>query len=596
MLIPTAALLLGATLPAVAVGDEASDDVAPAKKTLVEVTITSDTSEDPAPKTPFGPARRNFRARLELLREIASDPSVDGVRLELEGFPGWAHAADLLVELDAIKTAGKPIVCYAEMLTQQSLVFATLADHLAVPPSGMIALEGMTVESFYLGDMFEDLGVEFEVLHVGDFKTAFEDLARDTMSDAQRTMLEQILDERYGQLLGTLGEHRGLAPEAVEALIERVFVTPHTAVEAGLIDAVAYEDEFDAQVAERLGGEFELDDDYGEQGGLDPKKLENPFAAFQLLGEMLKPKKREAPDEPHVAIVYATGTITSGESTADFQGNVSTMGSDTIVEALERCYEDDDVKAVVLRVNSPGGSALASDMIWRAIERVQTRKPVISSMGSVAASGGYWISMGCRAIVAQPATLTGSIGVVSMVPDVSEVIEDFGVEVEVVSRGPNGDAMSLLANGPSEVIKGALRRSMEETYSTFLEKVAAGRRMGVDEVAELAGGRVWTGRQAYANGLVDTLGGLDDAVSVACVMGGGLDPATTKVMEYPDPPNPFAELEKSLGGAASFPGAARLLLDGVGAGHLGVFVERSLSSHAVLHPERVQAIMPFHVR
>lgn len=596
MLIPLAAVLVGATLPALPAHAETSDDVAPAKKTLVELTISGDTSEDPAPPTPFGPSKRNFRARLELLREIARDDSIDGVKLEIGGFPGWAHTADLLVELDAIKASGKKVVCYAEMLTQTDLMFATIADHLVVPPSGMLALEGLTAEAFYMADMFDDFGVKFEVLHVGDFKTAYEDLARDTMSESQRIMLGQILDQRYDQLLGTIAGHRGVERAAVEGLMEHLFVEPDQALAAGVIDAVAYADEFETQVEGLLGGEYDVDEDYGKLGGLDPAQLDNPFAAFSLLGQMLNPPDRDAPDEPHVAVVYATGAITSGDSTADFQGNVSTMGSDTIVEALERCYEDDHVKAVVLRVNSPGGSALASDMIWRAIERVQTKKPVISSMGSVAASGGYWISMGCRAIVAQPGTLTGSIGVVSMLPDVSEVVEDAGVQVEVVARGPHGDQMSLVKYGPTDPIRRALTRSMEVTYSQFLEKVSAGRRMPVEEVAELAGGRVWTGQQAYDNGLVDTLGGLDDAIALACVMGGGLDPSSTQVMEYPDPPNPFEEFEKSLSGAATLPGAARLVLDGLGAGHLGVFVERSMSSSSVLHPERVQALMPFHLR
>ncbi len=594
-MLPITALLAATLVASPSLGD-AVDDAVIAKKKVVEVTISANAAEDPSPAMPFGPSKRNFRARLKLLRQIANDESIDAVRLELKGFPGFAHATDLLAELDAIKAAGKPIVCYSETLTQTDLIFATMADHLAVPPSGMVVLEGLTAELMYMKDVFDHIDVKFEVLHVGDFKTAFEDFARDSMSESQRVMLGQILDERYNQLIGSIARHREIAPEVVEGLYENIFVEPELAAFSGLIDAVAYEDEFELQVSELLGGEIDWVDDYGDEDAFDPKKFDNPFAAFTLLGEMLDPPSKKAPNEPYVAIVYASGAITSGKSTADFQGNVATMGSETIVKALDHCYDDDNVKAVVLRVNSPGGSALASDMIWRAIERVQTKKPVISSMGSVAASGGYWISMGCKAIVAQPSTLTGSIGVVSMLPDVSAAIENLGVNVEVVSRGPHGDDMSLLANGPTDALRATLQRSMEHTYAMFLDKVSRGRKLPVSEVETLAAGRVWTGRQAYDNGLVDTLGGLDEAIALACVMGGGLNVGSTPLMEYPEPPSFLEQFEESMGVMMSLPGAARAVLDEIGAGHLGVLVEQALASESVFDRDRVQAVMPFHIR
>jgi protease-4 len=325
--------------------------------------------------------------------------------------------------------------------------------------------------------------------------------------------------------------------------------------------------------------------------------LSSPFAAFSLLPKLLNPPKLKAPDEPHVAIVYATGVINSGESQAGWDGTVASMGSDTIVEALEDALEDEHVKAVVLRVNSPGGSALASDMIWRAIQRVRAQKPVIASMGSVAASGGYWISMGCSAIVAQPSTITGSMGVVSMLPDVSVALKDLGINVEVVARGPHGDQLSLLKHGPTPVLKDVIARMMDEVYEDFLTKASSGRRMERERIAELARGRVWTGRQAEEHGLVDELGGLQDAINLACVMGGGLPPTSTPIMEYPSAPSFMEALEKSFEGFAlartTFPEPLASLLRHPALAPYEPILRGMLTDTGGLRADRVQCLLPF---
>ena len=580
---------------------------------LVELVVNDNVAEDPAPENPLGPSRRNFRSKLLLLRQISTDDSVAGVRLKLDGNPGFAHAIDLLEELGRVKAAGKKVVCYAETIDQGELMFASAADVLVMPPSGQIALEGLQAQLFYLKDMFDKIDITFDVMHVGNYKTAFEDFSRNTMSDEQREVIGLLLDEYYNQLLDTIAANRKLDRAVVESAFKEVLVLPSEAVKSGLITGVGFEDEFDDQVAALLGGKPEVVEHYGDKSAEDVEAmLGNPFAAFALLPKLLNPPKKEAPKEPYVAIVYATGVIQSGKSQAGFDGTVSSMGSETIVAALDKTYEDDNCKAVVFRVNSPGGSALASDMIWRAIERVKTKKKVIASMGSVAGSGGYWISMGCDAIVAQPCTITGSLGVVSMLPNLSVALKDLGINVEVVAKGPHGDQLSLLKYGPTPELKAVINKMMSNVYASFIEKASKGRRMDKTKLETLARGRVWTGRQAEERGLVDELGGLQDSINIACVMAGGLNPKTTPIMELPQAPSFMDALEEAFGDMAMTGGAALDVLARVAGGNggeisiLAAWLARqpelagyvNLLAEQVADPDplsadRVQCVMPF---
>ena len=576
---------------------------------LVELAINANVAEDPSPENPLGPSRRNFRSKLLLLRQIAGDESVAGVRLKLDGNPGFAHGIDLLEELARVKAAGKKVVCYSETLSQGDLMFASAADLLVVPPSGQIVLEGLQAELFYLKDMLDKIDVSFEVMHVGNYKTAFEDLSRNAMSAEQREVIGLLLDEYYGQLLDTIAANRKIERAQVEAAFQEVLVLPQDAARMGLISGVAFEDEFEAQVETLLGGKPNKVKNYGDKSAEDLEKmLGSPFAAFSLLPKLLNPPKKEAPKEPYIAIVYATGAIMSGKSQAGWDGSVSSMGSETIVEALNKTYEDDNCKAVVFRVNSPGGSALASDMIWRAIERVKTKKKVVASMGSVAGSGGYWISMGCDAIVAQPSTITGSMGVVSMLPNLSVALKDLGINVEVVAKGPHGDQLSLLKHGPTPALKAVINKMMTTVYGEFIEKASKGRRMDKEKLELLARGRVWTGRQAEERGLVDELGGLQDAINLACVMAGNLNAATTPIMELPQAPSFMEALEEAFGDMA-YTGGALGALSSVAGGDLASvaawlaqkpalapyldLVARQLAETDPLAKDRVQCIVPF---
>ncbi len=582
--------LVGASLGP---GDGDDADAEAARPKVVELVISGNTSEEPAIDNPLGPSRRNFRRKLAQIREIAADEDIAGISLKINSAPGWAKSLDMLVELRAAKAAGKKIICYAEMLTRSDAMISSVADLLAVPPSGMIILEGLSAELMYLKNLFAKLDVRFDVLHIGDFKTAYENYAKDSMSEGQRATIEALLDEFYGQLLNVMARNRGISEDTVESMFEKIFVDASDAEQAGFIDAAIYKDEYDARVEAMFGGEIELVKGYGDRTKEDIEKmLESPFAIFTLLPKLLNPPKVELPDEPYVAIVYASGAIASGKSQSDFQGNVSQMGSDTIVEALNKTRDDENCKAVVLRVNSPGGSALASDMIWRAVKQVQEAgKPVVSSMGSVAASGGYWISMGCDAIVAQPSTITGSIGVVSMIPDLSTTIKNMGINVEVVSRGPHGDQLSVLKHGASPLLKEKMTHWMETVYDEFIQKVSVGRGLDPDRVRELAQGRAWTGRDAADNGLIDELGGFQEALDLAAALGGlGAD---APMVEYPEVPNFLEQLEETMQGAVHIASPVEEVLEALGFGELLMTARNAMADGHALSRDRVQAVLPF---
>jgi protease-4 len=591
-------LTLLAPLLLASVTDESDDIVATPTAVVVDYVVRPVRFEDPPATNPFGPSPRNFRADLLLLRRIAADPEIAGVRLRLQGGLDYARSLDLIGELSALRGAGKKVVCYAETLGRSELRICAQADLLAVPPSGLILLEPLVAEAFYMKDMLGKLDIEAEVLHVGEYKTAFEDLARDSMSDAQREVLGCLLDEFWNETVDDIAAGRGLERSAVEGLFEQVFVSPEAALAAGLVDAVAYEDEYDAAVAELFGMPVERRKQYADADAEDLDELmSNPFAMMANLTAILNPQPVKLPDEPRIAIVYATGPIMSGKSTTGFDGAVASMGSETIVQALEAALEDEYVQAVVLRVNSPGGSATASDMIWRAVQRVRKHKPVVASMGYVAGSGGYWISMGCDKIVAQPSTITGSIGVVSMLPDVSQTLASLGIRVEVVGRGPHAEDMSLLSSGPSPFLKARVTTWMEDVYDDFLDKASAGRGMERATLESLAAGRVWTGRQAAENGLVDALGDFEDAIALACELGGGHDPETIPIVEFPRPKTIFQQLEEMFEAGVSIDTGIDLLLARSGLPPEALATLRALvGPDEPLHPDRVQAILPFAVR
>jgi protease-4 len=422
------------------------------------------------------------------IRRAATDPRIKGLYLEVGDVSnGWASVQELHDAVAAFSASGKPCDAYGETFDNKAYYLASACTNVYLAPAGLVMVNGFSVTTEYYAGTLEKLGVTANFEHVGDFKSAIEPLQRTGPSEAAALATESMLDSLYDQLINGIATSRHKTPDEVRAIIDNPPITPEAAVAAGLVDGLKYRDE----VREGLAGEerTELSDYREKSGGFGgPKKT--------------------------IAIVYAQGQIVSGESgNPVFGGQV--IGDRSLSEIFDDIRKDDDVAAVVLRVNSPGGSGLASDAIWHDIKRVRdSGKPVVVSMGDYAASGGYYIAAAADAIVAEPGTLTGSIGVFGGKINLAGLYEKIGVTMHTYQRG----ALSNLLSGTSDftdVERAKFREFLEGFYQTFLTRVADGRGMTREDVHAVAQGRVWTGVQAKERKLVDELGGIDVAMAKA---------------------------------------------------------------------------------
>lgn len=547
-----AAFLLA--LPAVA--DDAAKEVpkehdgkeAGEKAWLEEVKIDLEGSEDPFPAMPFGKPRLNHYAFLAYLRQVAADPDVDAVSLKFSDYGvGWARLLEIRDALKGVRQAGKKVFVYKESFSTPDLVLASVADRISIPESGSVDLPGVAIEDLYLKGLLGKLHLSFDVIHIGEYKSAGESFVRDSMSKELRETLDPLLDEIYGSMVKAIAEGRGLSEDAVRAAVDEGMLSASRAKALGLVDRVEYEDQFKDGLKAYFPGKTVMK----RKDRFAKKELQlggNPFAALGTMMSSLFSKPQE-PKGKKLAVIYCSGAIVSGKSQYDWSGNIAAMGSQTIVEAIDAARKNADVKAIVLRINSPGGSALASDMIWRAIERAKAEKPVIASMGDVAASGGYYIACNSHLILAEPQTITGSIGVVGMMMNADAFWPWIGVKPERLVRGKRAEAL-LTTKALDDASKEMLRARMAEIYDAFVGKVAAGRGKSARDIEPVARGRVWTGRDALAKGLVDRLGGLEDALAVACEKG-GLEGARGKdyhLVEYPKRKGPLEFLEEMFDG------------------------------------------------
>jgi protease-4 len=359
-------------------------------------------------------------------------------------------------------------------------------------PTASLDLTGMASYELFLRGALDKIGAFPDSLHVGDYKTASNTFTEHSFTPAHREMAESLNTDMYEQLIAGIAVGRHRTPAEVRELVDHGPYLPEDAVRAGLVDDLAYEDEIDDKVALGRGRTATL------------RQHEYRHVGLGSLGLGRGPK---------IAVIYATGIITSGASNFDSPSG-QVVGSDTMVEYLRKARADNSIRAIVLRIDSPGGSAVASDVIWREIMLTRDRKPVIASMSDVAASGGYYIAMPAHAIVAQPATLTGSIGVVLVRFVIDGTLDKLGVNLETVKQGKYADIFSPVRPfTPDERKK--VGELMQATYDAFVEKAAAGRNTTPERIDAIAQGRVWTGRQAKELGLVDELGGLDRALAIA---------------------------------------------------------------------------------
>ena len=366
---------------------------------------------------------------------------------------------------------------------------ACVADRVYFTENTILPLIGLRATAIFLGGVWEKMGIDMQVEQMKEYKTFGDFLSRKSMSEAHREMTEALLDSLHEQLLMGIAEARGLPTTRVRASIDAPTLTSEDFLTAGLIDGIVT---FDALVEELVA---------------TPEQLVS-LATYHGV----KPSTVGLTGGPKIAVVYGVGAVQSGESDWGVTGEA--MGAGTIVEAFREAAEDDEIQAIIFRIDSPGGSALASDLIWQAVSQAKKIKPVVVSMAGVAASGGYYIASNATKIVAQPATLTGSIGIVFSLPNVQGLLDKFGVSTETLERGRYARLFDP-SKGWSPEERQQVHRLLEKLYHTFTSRVSEGRGLSIEEVDRIGRGRVWTGGQAKDLGLVDQLGGLDTALRVA---------------------------------------------------------------------------------
>jgi protease-4 len=469
--------------------------------------------DDPAKASP------TLNELTESIHRAATDPRITGLYLEFDGpSGGWATWQELREAVAAFQATGKPCVAYAgSVLDNGTYYVASACKTVAMAPAAVLVVTGLSIEVTYYKDMLTWLGVEAEFQHVGDFKSAIEPFERAGPSAPAAEAYELLLEGLWQQMLTGIAAGRGVTVDQARTFVEQPTLTPAVARERGMIDALAWPDAMRARV-HLVGAQ-----DWAEQlaapvSETDMKKVTTHLTPVREYVKDVRAAREGS--GPKVALLYAEGSIVSGEGGGGLFGDDGNLTDHEYVRWMRKVRADDRVKAVVVRVNSPGGSALASSIMWR--ENAATRaagKPVVVSMGDYAASGGYLISANADWIVAEPGTLTGSIGVFGGKFDISGAFGKLGITTHQFQRGPMSDLFSL-THGFDDSERAVFQEYLEDFYGQFLDIVSTGRKLDRDAVHAVAQGRVWTGEQALERGLVDQLGTVRDAAAKAAQLAG----------------------------------------------------------------------------
>ncbi len=461
-------------------------------------------------------------SHLDLLRSlerVATDRRISGVLLRFQGTGPhqFSQAAALRRSVDHLREAGMPVAAWAESLNAPQLWIASGADRLWIPASGSVQLVGLRSEQLYFKDLLDKLDIVPEVVHVGRYKSAGEMATRRSMSVEQREQIEAWQGDLFDELVAALARGRGLSESEVRDLVDSGPFSAPAARDAGLVDSFLYQDELDDAMRPLSRG-----------SGPDREVLGIDLQGY-LRGVVSDPGWRPwLRDLPHLAYVVATGNVHRGPGRRG-------IGSTSLSGVLARVRDDDRVRAVVLRVDSPGGDAVASDLLHRAVELTQKQKPVVVSMGDVAASGGYFLACAADAILAEAGSLTGSIGVVGGKLNLEGLYRRLGIGRDGVESSARAGLFSD-ARGFTPDERVAVRSGMEALYEVFLDRVAAGRKLERDVLERVAQGRIWSGRKALELGLVDALGGPLEAIAEAASRAGVADGERYQVDVYPRRP------------------------------------------------------------
>jgi protease-4 len=449
------------------------------------------------------------------IKHAKTDDKIKGIYLDVS-YPmaGFSSLEEIRASLIDFRESGKWVIAYNEVMSEGAYYLSTAADQVYLNPEGEIEFNGLTAEIGFFKKMLDKLEIKPEVFRVGEYKSAVEPFMLEKMSEENRRQLTELVNSIYDHVLTRISESRNIPREKLEEISDKMLVrNAAVALELGLVDSLLYKDQFNEELKKRMG------------------VSETRDLKFIRYGKYRKSFSPSTTSKNEIAVIVADGTIMPGEADESEQ----IIGADTFVEELRKAREDKDVKAVVMRVNSPGGEFRASDMIWREVELTKKVKPVIASMGDYAASGGYYLSMGCDTIVAQPSTITGSIGIFGMMFDMSGFLGNkLGITFDEVRTGEFGE-MYTVTRPLTQAEKNYWQRNLEDHYETFTGKAAEGRGVSKDDIKKVASGRVWSGKQALDNKLVDVLGGFDDAVKIAAEKAGIADDYEVKFLPRQKP-------------------------------------------------------------
>ena len=459
-----------------------------------------------------GARAQTVRGYVEALRRAKEDPRIDSVLIIPTPVQSqfWGKIQEVRDAVLDFRKSGKRISAYLEYAGEREYYLATAAEKIYLMPTSSLDVTGIATYEIFLKGTLDKLGAQADFEKIGDYKTAPNQLTQTTFTPAHREMTESLTKDMYDQLVSAIADTRKKRVEDVRALIDEGPFLARDALRLGLVDALAYEDQLDDNGAVSSNGTVEGD----------------------LYARTRRPSLGRG--APRIAVVYISGIINSGDSGFDpLNGDVA--GSTRLVKAIQSARADDSVRAIVVRIDSPGGSSIASDVIWRELTVTKNEKParpLVASMSDLAASGGYYVAMAAPQIVAQPATLTGSIGIYGGKFITGGTFEKFGANIESVVIGRNAGLES--PERPfTDSERQKLRAQIRDFYDGFVQKVAASRKMTVERVDQLARGRVWTGAQARQNGLVDALGGLDRAIALAKERAGIAPETEVEVVNYP---------------------------------------------------------------
>lgn len=434
-----------------------------------------------------------FTNVIAAIEKASKDDNIKGIDLQSQ-FPsmGWSQAQSIRKALNDFKAEGKFVYAFGDYYSQKGYYLASVSDSIFLHPLGGMEFKGLAAEVLYYKDFQEEYGFKMEVVRHGKYKSAVEPYLEREMSEANRSQIQSLLNSVWGTVSEEIETSRSLTSENLQSIAEDLAANlPENAQKVGLIDDVIYASDYKNKLKAALG--LEEDDRLRK---VDLSQLAGTKALY-------KKGVRE-----RIAVIYAQGPILYGE------GSENIIGQDVFLEAIEDAVKNRRVKAIVLRIDSPGGSALSSDIIWNALLKAKEKKPLVVSMGNVAASGGYYLAAAGDEIYANDLTITGSIGVFATLPNAKQFTESIGINAQHVLTHKNALGFSLFES-PSTEFRASIKEGIEHVYDTFKARVAEGRNMSLEEVEEIAQGRVWTGKQALENGLVDGLGGFEQALEAA---------------------------------------------------------------------------------